>query len=254
MIMSIIAISFFRGSPILPAGAVLDKPLHVRSAEDRPTVHSKLLAKTSKLKQSKKESQAHFIEISNSVKIKYSTVLMWVSLTALSTHSTDTSAFAVTRESPRAQSGSDLNPSLLDEVGVRLSRLYDTELGGTPPMLGVCLNVIVHILVVLLVFLGPGCILLIVLSGEVAVHSFPRPGARYMSEARLLIGRRIAARYSHRCTVSVINRRSSTLHIYDDPGVARHSDLNNGPVGPISSPFIATHDRVISRDIVGFEA
>ena len=251
MIINLIAISFFRGSPILPAGTVLAKPFHVRFAGDRSTVHFKMLAKMSKSETSQSRSQA-FIQKETSI-LSSSTVRRCFSVTALSSDCTDTATLAVTREPPRAKSSSDLNPSLQDEVGAGLSRLYDPGLGGTPLMLRICLNV--HILfALLLVNLAFACSLVSALSGETDTLGNVWPGARYSHETRLLIGRRRAARFGHRCTELVINRRSPTLHIYDDPGVARHSDLNNGPVGPISSPFIATHDRGILRDIVGFEA
>ena len=45
MIMIIIDIYFFRGSPTEPAGPSSNKPLHVRGAEARRKVHYKMLAK-----------------------------------------------------------------------------------------------------------------------------------------------------------------------------------------------------------------
>ena len=131
MIMSLIVITFFRGSPIQPAGTSLTKPLHVRSAEGRVKVHSKFASEERKCN----SSQTQFI-------LKHFKILSMTFLGLFpSSGGANPAAVTVTRQIPRAQSCPDPDPSLQVWVGGGLSRLYDAGLRGTPLMLSVCLNV-----------------------------------------------------------------------------------------------------------------
>ena len=140
MIMFLIVNNFFRGSPILPAGASLIKPPHVWSAEGRTTVHSKLLAKTQRQEKKCTNCQQTFI-LKLFVKILSMTASSRDVSLSLSPDRTNSPTMTVASKIPRAQSCPDSDPSLLVWVGSGLSRLYDCWLRGTPLMLSVSLNV-----------------------------------------------------------------------------------------------------------------
>ena len=242
MIISLIAISCFRGSPIFPAGAALSKPYYVWCAESG-TVHSKLLAKKSKL-QARKLSQNLFISKFRMSTKKASPVLCLV----LSAGSAHTATLAVTGEPPRVQPPSDPNPPLQDGVGAGLSGLYDTGLGGTPLMLSVCPNVTIIVLVARLVVMMSGRSYYVPVSENQSTRSTCIHVGNGV-ESCALIGRRDSARVGA-VQSAVVQRWSPTLDINDDPRVARHSDPNNRPSGLTTNNIVTTHDPVISMILV----
>ena len=246
MIIILIAISFYRGSPNYPAGTALSKPYYVWCAESGK-VHSKMLAKKSKL-QARNLSQDPFIDkIRNS---NSSLTALPVLFFVLSPDSADAATLAVAGEPPRVKPASDPDPPLQVGVGVGLSGLYDSELGGTPSMLCICPNVHFIVLIARLVDFRVGRIACILVS--------EKPGTRTTSvnvdqsiAYCALIGRRDSARSGAVQSGNAIHRGSPALDVDDNPGMSRHSDPNNRPSGLTSDLIVTDHDPVISMMMLG---
>ena len=186
MIMYIIDIYFFRGSPIPPAGPSLNKSSHVRVAAARCIVHLKMLAKKENKSQVSKFCQDQIKTTLFRHSTKFSPALTSCSVSALSSYSTNTATAAVAGESPWCNAPPNPDPLLQVWVGHRRSWLYAIRLGGTPLTPDSCQNIDCFNLVlmphslILDISSDTGLLSWYVLSRSLL---WPMPGSRYVRRA-----------------------------------------------------------------------
>ena len=135
MIIKLIDISIFRGTPTSPAGTWLNKPSHVSDAESGK-VHYKLLAKLCENEDVKHETRSmnkEEVKVNLFMKLfeNNKSRLEWDYLSLiLSAFGADTPTFRVTCQSPVIQPGPNPSPNPLAGV---MGAWDQQQLGGTPP-------------------------------------------------------------------------------------------------------------------------